>query len=160
MEDKKIMDMLEILTAGGRLNPEKSRAHEKRYYDDPSKSVRFDREKGGRMDQIKEMLRLWASFYHDGLGTGYPKQSPFVTERVQGLNRDTETYVAIPAEIVRLNDYIEKSLAPSFKLIIKMEYMDRRSQKIKAAVLGIPRQVFSQRLLWCHEQLNFAMFGR
>lgn len=110
------------------------------------------------MDRIKWLLREWACYYVDGVGTGYPKQSAFVTERVQTSNRSTETYREVPDEVKELNDEIEK-LAPPFKRIIALEYLDRRPQKTKAAVLGIPRQVFSQRLLWIHEQLNFAMWG-
>jgi hypothetical protein len=109
------------------------------------------------MDRIKEMLREWAGFHIDKL-QGYPGQSAFVTERVQSSNRSTETYREMPADIVKLNCEIER-LAPGFKRIIALEYLDRRPQKTKSAVLGIPRQVFSQRLLWIHEQLNFVMFG-
>lgn len=89
----------------------------------------------------------------------YPHQAAFATERVDNSNRSTETYYEdAPEEIVKLNGEIER-LAPGFKRVIALEYLDRRPQKTKAAVLGIPRQVFSQRLLWIHEQLNFAMFG-
>lgn len=110
------------------------------------------------MMRIKELLTEWAGWHHARIGTGYPKQSNFVTERVQSSNRSTETYVEMPPEVARIDAEIER-LAPKFKQIISMEYMDRRPQKTKAAVLDIPRQVFSQRLLWIHEQLNFAMWG-
>jgi hypothetical protein len=111
------------------------------------------------MDQIKELLREWASWHHDRVTGGYPSQSAFATERVQNSNRSTDTYRAMPAEIVKLENEIER-LAPGFKRILALEYLDRRPQKTKAALMGIPRQVFSQRLLWIHEQLNFTMFGR
>lgn len=151
--------MLAALTVGGRMNQERSRAQEKRYYGDPAGHVKFDREKGEYMDQIKELLREWAGWQFEKVTGGYPSQSAFATERVQNSNRSTETYRAMPAEIVRLNAEIER-LAPGFKRILALEYLDRRPQKTKAALMGIPRQVFSQRLLWIHEQLNFVMFGR
>lgn len=110
------------------------------------------------MDRIKELLREWAGWYVDNMGAGYPKQSPFATERVQNDNRSTETYREMPAEIVKLNVEIER-LAPGFKRILSLEYRDRRPQKTKAALLGIPREVFSARLRWIHEQLDYTMFG-
>jgi hypothetical protein len=108
--------------------------------------------------RIKELLNEWAGWHLDGVGTGYPRQVAFATERVQTSNRSTDTIREMPEEVLRVNSEIER-LAPSFKRIIALEYLDRRPQKTKAAVMGIPRQVFSQRLLWCHEQLSFAMFG-
>lgn len=110
------------------------------------------------MDRIKELLREWASYQIDRRH-GWPTQAAFATERVDGSNRSTETYREMPEEVVRLNVEIER-LAPGFKRILSLEYLDNRPQKTKAAVLGIPRQVFSQRLLWCHEQLNFVMFTK
>jgi hypothetical protein len=112
------------------------------------------------MDRIKELLREWAAWHIDKLAAGYPSQAAFATERVDNVNRSTETFTGreMPEEIVRLNGEIDK-LAPNCKRIIALEYLDRRPQKTKAAVLGIPRQVFSQRLLWCHEQLAYVMFG-
>jgi len=111
-----------------------------------------------QLDRIKTLLHEWAALSIDNVG-GYPRQAAFATERVDNCNRSTETfYDDAPEEIIKLNGEIAK-LAPGFKRIIALEYLDRRPQKTKAAVLGIPRQVFSARLLWCHEQLNFAMFG-
>jgi hypothetical protein len=109
---------------------------------------------------IKDRLQEWAAWaerqHHGG---GYPSQVAFATERVQSSNRSTDTYYEnLPDEIVKLNVEIEK-LAPAFKRILSLEYLDRRPQKTKAAVIGIPRQVFSQRLFWIHEQLSFAIFG-
>ena len=109
------------------------------------------------MDRIKYLLREWASFHIDKRH-GWPTQSAFANERVQESNRSTDTFRAMPAEIVRLGEEVER-LAPKFKSVLSLEYLDARPQKTKAAVLGIPRQVFSQRLLWIHEQLSFAMFG-
>lgn len=112
----------------------------------------------GCLDRIRVMLREWAGWHEERLAAGYPGQSAFATERVDNSNRSTDTYREMPEDIKRLNDEIER-LAPAFKSVLSLEYLDRRPQKTKAAVLGIPRQVFSQRLLWIHEQLNFAMFG-
>lgn len=139
-----------------RLDKEPSKALESKYYGDPAKHIKFDREKG--MERIKDLLREWACFYKDGLGGGYPKQAAFATERVDGDNRSTETYRDIPAVIVKLNDYIENSLAPNFKVIVHLEYLDRRPQKTKAAVLKMARSVYCARLTYVHEQLNFAMY--
>jgi len=109
-----------------------------------------------RFDRIKELLSEWATFQIDRQG-GYPRQAPFVTERVDSDNRSTDTYREMPADVVKLGVEIE-CLAPGFKRIIALEYLDPRPQKVKAAVLGIPRQVFSQRLCWIYEQLSFRMF--
>lgn len=111
-----------------------------------------------KMQRIKDLLCEWASRAIDRQHT-YPTQSAFVTERVQDNNRSTETYFDnAPADIIKLNDEIER-LAPPFKRVLALEYLDKRPQKSKAVLLGIPRQVFSQRVLWIHEQLHFAMFG-
>lgn len=110
------------------------------------------------MDRIKTLLREWAGYHIDGYGTGYPKQSAFATERVQTSNRSTETYREMPEEIVKLNTEIER-LAPGFKQILRLEYLDKRPQKTKAALLGIPREVFSVRLRFIHEQLDHTIYG-
>jgi hypothetical protein len=135
-----------------------SKALEKHRYGNPADHVKFDRETRGYMDRIKEMLREWAAWHQYRATGGYPSQSAFATERVQNNNRSTETYREMPAEIVRLDVEIER-LAPGFKRILALEYLDRRPQKTKAALLGIPREVFSVRLRFVHEQLNFVMFG-
>jgi hypothetical protein len=140
-----------------RQDKEASYATESHKYGNPANHVKFLREKGEYMDRIKGLLREWACYYQDGLGSGYPKQSPFATERVDGDNRSTETYRAIPDVIVELNDHIERGLAPAFKIIIKMEYRDRRPQKTKALVLDMTREVFNQRLKFAHEQLMHMM---
>ena len=108
------------------------------------------------MDRIKELLREWAS-YHIDRRHGWPTQAAFATERVQSSNRSTETYQEMPDIIVKLNTEVER-LAPGFKQILRLEYFDRRPQKVKAAVLGIPREVFSVRLRFIHEQLDHLMF--
>jgi hypothetical protein len=150
------IDRLALMTV--RIGKERSRALPATAYGDPARHIKFDREKGEYMDRIKTLLSEWAS-YHIDRRHGWPTQTAFAVERVQNDNRSVETYREMPAEIIKLNDEIER-LAPAFKRIISLEYLDRRPQKTKAAVLGIPRQVFSQRLLWIHEQLNFIMFVR
>lgn len=93
-------------------------------------------------------------------GSGYPKQAPFASVRVDGGNRSTDTYYddAMPDDIAKLHRVVD-GLAPAFKRIVALEYVDKRPQKTLAKMLGIPRQVFSQRLNFIHEQLEFAMFG-
>lgn len=110
------------------------------------------------MQRIKDLLCEWASWAVDKQKT-YPTQSAFVTERVQSSNRGTESfYDNAPADIILLDKHIE-GLAPGFKRVLGLEYCDKRPTKTKAAVMGIPRQVFAQRVAWIHEQLNFQMFG-
>lgn len=114
--------------------------------------------KGESMDRIKELLQAWAGWHTDGLSSGYPRSVSFANERVQNDNRSTDTLHEMPPDVKRVNEEIER-LAPTFKAIIALEYRDRRPQKTKAALLKIPRQVFSQRLLWIHEQLTYTMWG-
>jgi hypothetical protein len=115
------------------------------------------------MDRIKAALRDWASWHlhrESGGGPGgYPRQSAFATERVQNLNRSTDTYYDshMPPDLHVLDGYIER-LAPGHKRIIAVEYLDRRPQKAKAEMLGITRQIYSAQLRWTHEQLNYLMY--
>jgi hypothetical protein len=115
------------------------------------------------MDRIKAALRDWAHWHlhrESGGGPGgYPRQSAFATERVQNMNRSTDTYsdAVMPPDLFLLDTLIER-LAPSHKRIIAVEYLDRRPQKAKAEMLGIPRQVYSAHLRWTHEQLHFQMY--
>lgn len=109
------------------------------------------------MDRIKDLLQVWAGWQGDGFKGGYPAQVAFATERVQTSNRSTETFREMPDDVKRLNDEID-GLAPNFKRVLALEYLDRRPQKTKAQIMGIPRQVFSARLLWVHEQLTYAMW--
>ncbi len=109
--------------------------------------------------RIKDLLSTWATLNALKATGGYPKESAFATERVDSSNRSTETYYeSWPAEIVKLDAEIER-LAPMFKRILALEYLDKRPQKTKAAVLRIPREVFSARVRFIHVQLNFAMYG-
>lgn len=111
-------------------------------------------------DRIKDRLREWASFYRDRFEGGFPSQSSFASERVQTSNRNTESYKVreIPKHVRDLDDIIE-GLAPRFKQVVALEYFDPRPQKTKARLLEIPREVFSKRLAWVYEQLDFAVFG-
>lgn len=109
------------------------------------------------MDRIKDLLQEWAGWQVDGFRGGYPAQVAFATERVQDSNRSTDTYREMPPDVAKLNAEIDK-LAPNFKRVLALEYLDKRPQKTKAAIMGIPREVFSVRLRFVHEQLNFVMF--
>lgn len=119
---------------------------------------RQDSAKRAATDRIKDLLNEWAGWQADGYGSGWPSQVAFATERVQTSNRSAETFRQMPPDVEKLDAEIGK-LAPGFKRILCLEYLDRRPQKTKAALIGIPRQVFSARLLWIYEQLNYAMWG-
>lgn len=111
------------------------------------------------MQRIKDLLREWAAWSEERAQGGYPKQCAFATERVQTSNRSTDSYHdQAPEDVIKVDKEIEK-LAPGFKRIVALEYMDRRPQRVKAAVLKIQQCVFSQRLAWIHEQLDYAVFG-
>jgi hypothetical protein len=116
------------------------------------------------MDRIKGALRDWAGWHlhrESGGGPGgYPRQSPFATERVQNNNRCTDTYSEshMPADLLLLDAHIER-LAPGHKRVVAAEYLDRRPQKAKAEMLGLSRQIYSAQLRWLHEQLDFMMYG-
>lgn len=116
------------------------------------------------MNRIKAALRDWASWHlhrESGGGPGgYPRQSAFATERVQTSNRSTDTYsdAVMPPDLLRLDIHIER-LAPAHKRMVAVEYLDRRPQKAKAEMFGIPRQIYSAQLRWIHEQLEFSMYG-
>lgn len=111
-------------------------------------------------DRIKDRLREWASFHRDRGARGFPSQVAFASERVQTSNRNTDSYQVreIPKHVRDLDAIIE-GLAPRFKVIVCYEYFDPRPQKTKARLLEIPREVFSKRLAWIYEQLDFAVFG-
>lgn len=108
-------------------------------------------------DRIKELLTAWAGWQFDGCGNGWPSKVSFVTERVQCDNRQAD-HREMPDDVQRVDEEIKK-LAPGFVRIVALEYCDRRPQKTKAALLNMPREVFSVRLRFIHEQLSFAMWG-
>ena len=110
------------------------------------------------LQRIKDALQEWASWAIDR-EKGYPSQSAFATERVQNANRSTETfYDRMPPHVTKLDQAINQ-MPKKFVAIICMQYKDKRPQKVKAAVLQMSREVFSQRVLWIHEQLDFSMYG-
>ena len=112
-----------------------------------------------RHQRIKWLLAEWAAWTIDRYGKGYPSQAPFASIRVDGGNRSTDTFLEeAPAEVIKLNEEIER-LAPAFKRIVAVEFCDRRPQKTKASIIGIPRQIYNQRVRWILEQLDYAMFG-
>lgn len=108
--------------------------------------------------RIRDMLNEWSGWQVDRCGLGFPSQAAFVQERVQTSGQGAADYREMPEDVVKLDREISK-LAPGNRRIVSLEYCDKRPQKCKAADLGIPRQVFSARLCWIHEQLNFAMWG-
>ena len=108
--------------------------------------------------RIRDMLQEWAGWQCDRHGLSYPKQSAFVQERVQTSSSGGSEYREMPPDLVRLNGEVDR-LAPGFKRVIALEYIDRRPQKAKAADLGISREAFSARLRFVHEHLGHIMFG-
>lgn len=107
--------------------------------------------------RIREMLNEWAGWQADRCGLSFPSQVSFVQERVQTSGLGGADHREMPDDLVRLDREVEK-LAPGFRRIVSLEYLDRRPQKAKAADLGIPREVFSARLRFIHEHLNHVMF--
>lgn len=107
--------------------------------------------------RIREMLNEWAEWNRDRSGLSFPSRSAFTIERVQISGAASQAGGEMPIDIRKLNGEIDK-LAPGFKRIIALEYLDGRPQKAKAAELSIPREVFSARLRFIHEHLNHVMF--
>lgn len=109
-------------------------------------------------DRIKDALQEWASFMKDKKEGGYPKSSAFANERVQSCNASDAYYANIPDRVIQLDKEIEH-LPPMYKRMINLEYMDRRPQKTKAGVLGMPRETFSRTLVCIYTVLDYAVFG-
>lgn len=107
--------------------------------------------------RIREMLNEWAGWQTDKCGLSFPSQVSFVQERVQTSGRGGSDHREMPDDLLKLDREIAK-LAPGFRRIVSLEYLDRRPQKAKAADLKIPREVFSARLRFIHEHLNHVMF--
>ncbi len=113
-----------------------------------------------KVQRIKDLMCVWAAWVAERAMGGYPAQCAFATERVQDSNRSTDTYhIKAPEHCEALDEHIEKKLAPAFKNIVRMEYMDKRPTRVKAAVLQIPTQVYYQRLSFIHTQLSFLIFA-
>lgn len=90
-----------------------------------------------RQHRIKDLLQQWAAW-----------QS--ISSTIAGQE--------MPAEVAILATEIDK-LAPTFRRVVALEYLDSRPQKTKAALIGIPRESFSMRVRFIHEQLDFAVFS-
>lgn len=119
------------------------------------------RDINGNLYLIKDLLNAWGRWVikQESGGCGYPSQSAFVSERVDNCNRSTDTfYEQTPDDIKNIDAEINK-LPPTFRRILVLEYSKPGNQSTKAAKLGIPQQVFSQRVKYIQEQLNFSMFG-
>jgi hypothetical protein len=112
-----------------------------------------------KLERIKDDLRCWAALTADRTHLGYPSQCPYLNERVQA-NRSTDSFVPdeLPEEMKRLITILH-SFAPLFIAVIFYEYKDKRPQKTKAAVLGLTRERYSQRLAFMHENLAYRMYG-
>lgn len=112
------------------------------------------------LDRIKDRLRERAFFYKDRHESGFPRSSAFANERVQTSNRNTDTFIAreVPKHIKALDDLIG-GISTIYRQVLVLEYNDRRPQKTKAEVLGITREVYSERLKHMHIQLDYALFG-
>jgi hypothetical protein len=83
---------------------------------------------------IKKLLAEWARYHTD-----HAEQVPYDIKRVA-------------EEISRLN--------PKSVRVLELQYCDPRPQKAKAAVLQMPRQIFSAHLRWIHEQLSFTILRK
>ena len=59
-------------------------------------------------------------------------------------------------EIAKVALEIEK-LAPPSGAVLVLEYCDPRPQKIKAATIGMSREMFSARLRWIRGELEFIL---
>jgi hypothetical protein len=112
------------------------------------------------LDRIKDRLRERAFFYKDRNEGGFPRSVSFANERVQTSNRNTDTFVAqeVPAHIKTLDKLID-GISTYYRQVLVMEYSDNRPQKSKAQVLGITREVYSERLKHMYIQLDYALFG-
>jgi len=108
------------------------------------------------MRDIKDMLTEWSSYYIDRADNGYPKQSPFATERVQNNNRSTDTYYDLPTDVVRLNLEIE-GLSPPHRIIIREQYTKRGSLRDHARNLVMSHQCYAQILGFVHDHLAHKM---
>ena len=112
-----------------------------------------------KIARIKDLLYAWVAVVDNRKFGGYPKQSAFAVERVQNDNIETDSFhVGTHPDIIKLDEEVAK-LAPMFQQVLRLEYFDKRPTKTKAAVLGIPRQVFAQRISFMHQQLSFAIYG-
>jgi hypothetical protein len=60
-------------------------------------------------------------------------------------------------ELVRLDVEINR-LAPIFKRVVTVEYLNGDPQKTKAARMGLCREQFSRKLQFSLEQLDYVMF--
>jgi hypothetical protein len=83
---------------------------------------------------IKKLLAEWARYHTD-----HAEQAPGDIKRVA-------------EEISRLN--------PKSVRVLELQYCDPRPQKVKAAILQMPRQIFSAHLRWIHEQLSFTILRK
>jgi hypothetical protein len=109
------------------------------------------------MDRIKDLLKEWARWNELHSPLDYPRQSNFVTERVQSSNRSTDSYVEMPTLVSKLDSEIER-MAPLSKNIIRLEFLSKGPQKLKCEQVNLSRDDFSRRLGFIYEHLYHAVF--
>lgn len=90
------------LTVGGRLNPERSRAQEKRYYGDPANVAKFGkRSQGGEMDRQSDREQAdtlliewyrWSKQWRPKLGA--PRIAPYSKQSVSSKQYDDPSDLA------------------------------------------------------------------
>jgi hypothetical protein len=124
---KSLEAMFATLTVGGRMYPERSRAHERRYYGDPANVVRFEREKGGCMqrdiDDVQTLLDLWADWMHkpEPIAEGYPEKASggFIESWIKDSEEAADS---AQAETISKVNAAFDSLAPVYKEAINRHY--------------------------------------
>ena len=89
-----------------------------------------------RQSRINELLQHWANWQTASSSSGARDMAPEITTLINEIDK----------------------LASIFRRVITLEYLDSRPQKTKAAMIGIPREAFSTRVHFIHEQLDFAVF--
>lgn len=115
------------LTVGGRLNPEKSGARERKYYGDPAKSVKFERERRRGVqrdiDEVQHLLDLWADWMHkpESIADGYPSKAS--GGFIESWRKDSEDAAdAAELETISRVDAAFQDLAPIYKEAIFRHY--------------------------------------
>jgi hypothetical protein len=83
---------------------------------------------------IKKLLAEWARYHIDNVAQ-------------------------VSGEVKRLDEEISR-LNPKSVRVLELQYCDPRPQKVKAAILHMPRQIFSAHLRWIHDQLSFTILRK
>lgn len=107
------------------------------------------------MRDIKDILTDWAGYCIDNYAVnGYPKQSAFVTERVQDNNRSTDTYIQLdlPDGIKAVDEEIA-ALSPPHRLVIKEQYTKKGAMREHAKNLNLNVATYCNVLRFIHDHL-------